>query len=404
MVDGINIILLKRANYYQDVDTKKVSDKVEKYVLRYGEPIFLKDLNYLVIGDNEQTVPELIEAHRFFQVAQNAIFYGDSLYDVDLELTDNNIHKIANLGFVKGFVKNYVQDELEKFLATLIEGLSATGSQGKTITKIEYDETEQNFAVTFSDIKIDISQVNNLESILSGLINATGAEKNKTLTEIKYNDETKQFDVTFDLIQISTGQITGLTDLIKQTTVDKADTIKVTSSSSGNYYVVGISENDKDSDYKSLYYSSKNIPYFKADTGVLMGAAWNDFAEFRQCNAECGKVVCEIGNGKLMESFARLQAAPAVVSDTCGIVIGQQGDGYVPIAVAGRVLVYKNESEVYHAGDAVCADVGGKVSVMTREEIKEYPDRILGYVSEIPTYDIWNDRVKVNNRIWIKLK
>lgn len=400
MADGINI-LLKRANYYQDVDTKKVSDKVEKYILRYGEPIFLKDLNYLVIGDNEQTIPELIKAHRFFQVAQNAIFYGDSLYDVDLELTDNNIHKIANLGFVK----NYVQDELEKLLATLIEGLSATGSQGKTITKIEYDETEQNFTVTFSDIKIDISQVNNLESILSGLsgLNATGA-KDTTLTKITYDQTEKKFTVNFEPIQISTAQITGLDEKIKGTIVNRADTIKVTSKFNGNYYVVGISENDKDSDYKSLYYSSKNSPYFKADTGVLMGAAWNDFAEFRQCSAECGKVVCEIGNGKLMESFARLQAAPAVVSDTCGIVIGQQGDGYVPIAVAGRVLVYKNESEVYHAGDAVCADVGGKVSVMTREEIKEYPDRILGYVSEIPTYDIWNDRVKVNNRIWIKLK
>jgi len=26
---------------------------------------------------------------------------------------------------------------------------------------------------------------------------------------------------------------------------------------------------------------------------------------------------------------------------------------------------------------------------MTREEIKEYPDRIIGIVNEIPSYDVW---------------
>jgi hypothetical protein len=42
---------------------------------------------------------------------------------------------------------------------------------------------------------------------------------------------------------------------------------------------------------------------------------------------------------------------------------------------------------------------------MTREEIKEYPDRIIGIVSEIPDYETWGEgNVAVNNRIWIKVK
>jgi hypothetical protein len=57
----------------------------------------------------------------------------------------------------------------------------------------------------------------------------------------------------------------------------------------------------------------------------------------------------------------------------------------------------------YHAGDTVCAGPNGKVCKMTREEIREYPDRIIGIVSEIPEYEEWNDK-KVNNRIWIKVK
>lgn len=133
-----------------------------------------------------------------------------------------------------------------------------------------------------------------------------------------------------------------------------------------------------------------------------MGAAWNDFAEFRKCNATVGTVVCETGDGSLEPSTKRLQAGASIISDTFGMAIGPQDEGYSPIAVAGRVLVYTDDSELT-PGAAVCAAPGGVVSAMTREEIKEYPDRIIGYVSEIPTYETWNDRVQVCNRIWIKI-
>jgi hypothetical protein len=42
---------------------------------------------------------------------------------------------------------------------------------------------------------------------------------------------------------------------------------------------------------------------------------------------------------------------------------------------------------------------------MTKEEITEYPDKIIGIVSEIPTYETWGEgNVKVDNRIWIKVR
>lgn len=54
---------------------------------------------------------------------------------------------------------------------------------------------------------------------------------------------------------------------------------------------------------------------------------------------------------------------------------------------------------------------GGLASKMSREEIIKYPDRIIGIVSEIPEYEEWGggknaDRppIKVNGRIWIKVK
>ena len=45
------------------------------------------------------------------------------------------------------------------------------------------------------------------------------------------------------------------------------------------------------------------------------------------------------------------------------------------------------------------------IEIMTREEIQKYPDRIVGTVSCVPEYEEWGTgKVKVNGRIWIKVK
>ena len=48
------------------------------------------------------------------------------------------------------------------------------------------------------------------------------------------------------------------------------------------------------------------------------------------------------------------------------------------------------------------------IDIMIREEIQKYPDRIVGTVSCVPEYEEWGDGdrgpVKVNGRIWIKVK
>lgn len=147
--------------------------------------------------------------------------------------------------------------------------------------------------------------------------------------------------------------------------------------------------------------------YVNHSTGVLMGAAWNDFAEYRHTigYVKPGFVVCENGNDSMSIATKRMQPAAAVVSDTFGFAIGQTDYSQTPIAVAGRVLVYPFENrESYHPGDAVCAAPGGTVSKMTREEISMYPERILGIVSSVPEYETWGETdVRVNGRIWIKI-
>ncbi len=177
-----------------------------------------------------------------------------------------------------------------------------------------------------------------------------------------------------------------------------ASGIKTTTSQS-KIFVTGVTSTAS----TNLHYNN-NI--FIQDN-VLMGAAWNDYAEYRICkdSFKPGQVICENGDDTLSISIERLQPGAEIISDTFGFAIGETKDAKCPVAVSGRVLAYAYEPrEEFKAGDAVCAGPNGTVSKMTREEIREYPDRIIGTVSAIPSYEIWNETVKVNNRIWIKVK
>ena len=143
-------------------------------------------------------------------------------------------------------------------------------------------------------------------------------------------------------------------------------------------------------------------------------AIWNDYAEFRQVDIdEPGRVVIPQDNGIAIQSNARLQPGARIISDTYGSAVGQSDIATTPVGLCGRVLAYpyKNKNE-YKIGDAVCSAPGGTIDIMTRDEIKEYPDRIIGIVNEIPDYDIWEpsltgggrEPVHTNGRIWIDIR
>ena len=140
----------------------------------------------------------------------------------------------------------------------------------------------------------------------------------------------------------------------------------------------------------------------------VYGAVWNDYAEFRNQDSEIkpGYCVASTNSGKVYKTTEHLQACDGIVSDTYGFSIGKTDECKTPLAVSGRVLAYcEGDAHDYNAGDTVGASANGKVIKMTREEIKEYPDRIVGIVSEIPEYETWGTgKVNVDGRIWIKVK
>ena len=117
-------------------------------------------------------------------------------------------------------------------------------------------------------------------------------------------------------------------------------------------------------------------------------------------------MVIENGDDTLSLSTERLQPAANIVSDTFGFSIGETETAKTPLAVAGRVLAYPyEEKESFKPGDAVCSGPNGTVSKMSRGELALFPDRILGFVSSVPSYETWGTgNVAVNGRIWIKVK
>ena len=161
-------------------------------------------------------------------------------------------------------------------------------------------------------------------------------------------------------------------------------------------------------------YSAKAIYCASTITGSkVYNAVWNDYAECRQAYTdEPGYCVTETKNGVMAKTWERLQPGCKMISDTFGSCMGETDEAKTPIAVAGRVLAYPcRDISEYHLGDAVCSAPDGKIDIMTREEIREYPERIVGTVSEIPSYDVWYGgtkedpkKIPVNGRIWIYVR
>ena len=201
----------------------------------------------------------------------------------------------------------------------------------------------------------------------------------------------------------------------------------IRSSTSGNWAYLRLHNNSQYWDIGSNSTAQGSIPagalkfgYNGANDGVwittgkvLMGAAWNDYAEFRKIEnketVEPGRAVVEVGDGTLRLSTKRLERGCEIISDTFGFVIGPKDEGMIPTAATGRVLAYPYKSReefAKHIGWPVCSGPNGTVSIMTEEEEEKYPSRIIGTISEIPAYEIWHggEDIEVNGRVWIRIR
>lgn len=184
--------------------------------------------------------------------------------------------------------------------------------------------------------------------------------------------------------------------------VDWSDGTKKTADTSTLYYVCGSSSDS--TNYNGLIFNTNVY----VSSNVLFGAAWNDYAEYRECTQviEPGRCIVENGDGTLSLSTQRLQGGAEIVSDTFGFAIGKTAKCKTPIAVSGRVLAYINEPiEQIKIGSPVCSGPNGTVSQMTAFEARKYPWLIIGTISAIPQEEFWSEaKVSTKNRIWIRIR
>lgn len=183
---------------------------------------------------------------------------------------------------------------------------------------------------------------------------------------------------------------TNATNIYSSASTTKAYVLGTTTASSANHATV----------YNASVYTSGS---------VLYGAAWNDYAEYRESDVvEPGRCIIEQGNDKLILSTRRMQPGAEIISDTFGFAIGETDNCKTPIATSGRVLAYPLESlEKFkeNIGKPVCSGPNGTVSIMSDEEYKNFGYCAIGTISAVPDYEEWGaGNIKVNNRVWIRVR
>ena len=346
---------------------------------------------------------------------------------------DGNITETTYLSGHKGLVPTPTENDYGKVLFS--------DGSWRPITDI---------AINIGDIPSGLMTDNEGKIYNGGILDLSGEGNTLTFTNLRLNEETQKYQLASYQIEIGaavswTSTLTS-GEQIGKLTINNTENILYAPVASDRVAKAGdtmtgalttpavlVSKSGDSSVWMQVFYNADNSrglwdsasqkSIVRTNDGVtctcdmnfiapsVEGAVYNDYAEYRALkdpieSYEPGYCMTCNRDGKLFRTSSRMQHCEGITSDTFGFSIGRTDEATVPLAVAGRVLVYTSEDpSTYYTGQAVCASKGGRVSKMTDSEIAQNPDRIVGIVSEVPTYETWGtNNIKVNGRIWITVK
>lgn len=148
--------------------------------------------------------------------------------------------------------------------------------------------------------------------------------------------------------------------------------------------------------------------------GVVESSGGDDLAEFRILAdgefLEYGKCYYQTDDGIKKTSKKFQPGIIGIASDTYGLVLGGSTLNTAPIGLTGMALAYINTKEKEpEIGDCLTSGLNGTLEIMTRDEIKEYPDMIIAkYIGKSTNKKLNNmpnisKLVNVENRFWVKI-
>ncbi len=141
----------------------------------------------------------------------------------------------------------------------------------------------------------------------------------------------------------------------------------------------------------------------------VWNAVWNDVADFQLLNDKLiyGKCYYDTKEGAKICTERCQMSAIGMASDTFGFAAGTGANpgSEVPIAIGGWMLAYVDQE--YPSGTPLTNDENGDLTEMTKEEKREYPERLLAIYKKPETSEKWgpeNRQIEVNGRHWVKVK
>ena len=402
------------------IENKEIIDKWLQLVNKTSNShlVTLPDMNFaysIITADSnamvEQIIRKLMTSNNYFSITE------ESREDTDVSDIDGILTLSA------GGVQNIFFDTPEENKKTIVSQLCFKNKDEiesriynfydrdaqeniKWIKEIKMPTIEKEIEIIQGTLDIHSNSINTINNSIglfelnkNGIVKAPKAEENSEnyfLTGIN----------TWKMITLTAANV--LTN-DNQTVQVKLDDIYNRINNGGTQLSIGTIEDQETKNYVGTVngLEAESIQFSEQvyiSNNVLLGAAYNDYAEARETNSvAAGRVVVENGDDTLSISTERLMLGGNIVSDTYGMLIGETDTAKTPIALCGRVLAYPNEDRSeYYAGAPVCTGPNGTVSVMSKDEVLHYPECIIGYVSAVPAYEEWNGK-KVNGRIWIKV-
>lgn len=134
----------------------------------------------------------------------------------------------------------------------------------------------------------------------------------------------------------------------------------------------------------------------------VYNCVWNDYADFWDLAPgvipEPGLCYADYGNGLELPKQAADPAVLGIYSDTYGYGMGER-DNAIPIAVAGFVLAYVDES--YPPGTLLTNSINGRLRKAVEADILYHT--VLAKYIKPETKIIFNELISVNGRHWVKV-